>query len=266
MPDATVHCDTTSGPFEFHLYRRWSPNGVDRAIELFEQHFYDNSHFFRVVHGFLVQFGLSYTTDRALHQLGDSTIRDDPQLVPPIKFEEGIISYAGGGPNSRNSQLFIAYGPVPSLGRELWETPIGKVVKGMENVRKFYDGYGDMPPWGKGPVQQKIRNRGASYMEEEFPLMDRFLECKIEKKDDKKEEYPQHIRSREDNAVVKEKIITNIRSKVEPVKDLKDVKDMKSDGKDYVSFMKLIFLVLLVFWGLKAGLRRLRRNKVSKSN
>lgn len=246
MPDATVHCDTTSGPFEFHLYRRWSPNGVDRAIELFEQHFYDNSHFFRVVHGFLVQFGLSYTTDRALHQLGDSTIRDDPQLVPPIKFEEGIISYAGGGPNSRNSQLFIAYGPVPSLGRELWETPIGKVAKGMENVRKFYDGYGDMPPWGKGPEQQQIIDRGASYMEEEFPLMDRFLECKIEKK-----KHPQHIRSREDNAVVKQKI---------------EVMTNTSDGKDYVSFMKLIFLVLLVFWGLKAGLRRLRRNKVSKSN
>jgi len=28
----------------------------------------------------------------------------------------------------------------------LWETPLGKVVEGMENVKKFYS-YGDMPPW-----------------------------------------------------------------------------------------------------------------------
>ena len=182
-PTAVVLCHTSAGPFSFDLFREWSPNGVDRAIELFDKGFYDNSHFFRVVPKFLVQFGLSYTENEHLKALGDRSIPDDPQLDPPIPFEEGIISYAGSGPNSRNSQLFIAYGPVKSLGKQLWETPIGKVAKGMENIRKLYAGYGDMPPWGKAPEQQKIRNRGASYIKEDFPLLDHFETCTVRRTD-----------------------------------------------------------------------------------
>ena len=47
-----------------------------------------------------------------------------------------IIS--GSGPNSRDSQMFIAYGEIPGLGDELWETPFGEVVEGMEHVEEFY--------------------------------------------------------------------------------------------------------------------------------
>jgi hypothetical protein len=75
--------------------------------------------------------------------------------------------------------LFISYGG--SFGRELWETPVGKVVEGMDNVRNFYAGYGDMPPWGQGPLQGNIYAEGAAYMEENFPKTDRFLECKVER-------------------------------------------------------------------------------------
>ena len=80
---------------------------------------------------FLVQFGISYTKDRELKQLANKAIADDQKFDPPIEFKEGTISYAGSGPNSRTSQLFISYGKVSSLGRELWETPIGEVVEGM---------------------------------------------------------------------------------------------------------------------------------------
>lgn len=50
----------------------------------------------------------------------------------------------------------------------------------MEHVRKFYGGYGDMPPWGKGPVQYKIHSEGRAYIEEHFPHLDRFLRCQVE--------------------------------------------------------------------------------------
>lgn len=66
-----------------------------------------------------------------------------------------------------------------SFGTQLWETPIGRVVKGMDAVHKFYSGYGDMPPWGKGPVQGNIRAEGIGYMQENFPLTDAFLECQV---------------------------------------------------------------------------------------
>jgi len=245
-PTAIVNCDTTSGPFQFHLYREWSPNGVDRAIELYEKHFFDNSHFFRVVHGFLVQFGISYSLDQALIRFGNSNIPDDPQLDPPIPFEEGIISYAGGGPNSRTSQMFIAYGPVASLGKQLWETPIGKVVKGMENVRKFYADYGDMPPWGKGPVQGKIRQEGVAYMEENYPLMDHFLECHLKKPIDSET----HIRSIRD--------VTNDKAPQSPVLRVKTKNQPQSENLStpmivavFVAFCVLLKVVVSQFRGAK---------------
>ncbi len=124
--------------------QEWSPNGYDKAVDLFERHFYDNSHFFRAVPNFLVQFGISYSKDKELQQFAKTSIQDDPKHDPPIEFHPGIISYAGSGPNSRTSQLFFSYGSAKSLGTQLWETPIGKVIEGMDNAKDFYS-YGDMP-------------------------------------------------------------------------------------------------------------------------
>jgi cyclophilin family peptidyl-prolyl cis-trans isomerase len=90
-----------------------------------------------------------------------------------------LIHPSGSGPNSRSSQIFIAYGPNKGLGRELWETPVGRVISGMEHAAKFYS-YGDMPPWGKGPVQNKI-HRGRDYIDEEFPLTDSFDTCTVQR-------------------------------------------------------------------------------------
>jgi len=161
------------------LVRKWSPLGYDRAVALFQRRFYDHSHFFRTVHGFLVQFGISYTADEDLRHFASHPILDDPQLDPPIPFEEGTVSYAGSGPNSRDSQLFIAYDAIDSFGEELWETPIGTVIEGMENVKQFYDNYGDMPPWGNGPEQWRIEEEGINYMEKNYPRMDKFTTCTV---------------------------------------------------------------------------------------
>eukprot|EP00526_Cylindrotheca_closterium_P015361 CAMPEP_0113635552 /NCGR_PEP_ID=MMETSP0017_2-20120614/18535_1 /TAXON_ID=2856 /ORGANISM="Cylindrotheca closterium" /LENGTH=249 /DNA_ID=CAMNT_0000546343 /DNA_START=112 /DNA_END=861 /DNA_ORIENTATION=- /assembly_acc=CAM_ASM_000147 len=159
------------------LNRIWSPNGYDRAVELFEKKFYDGSHFFRVVKGFLVQFGISYSEDKELKKFAKSTIKDDPPKG--IKFKRGTVSYAGSGDNSRTSQLFISYGSAASLGREKWETPIGEVIEGMEHVESFYS-YGDIAPFGPGPAQGKIYS-GPSYIEDNFPKTDSFIRCRTER-------------------------------------------------------------------------------------
>jgi len=65
-------------------------------------------------------------------------------------------------------------------GKESWETPIGTVIEGMDSVKKFYGGYGDMPPWGKGPEQGSIRKDGIAYIEKSYPLMDKFETCFVE--------------------------------------------------------------------------------------
>jgi peptidyl-prolyl cis-trans isomerase A (cyclophilin A) len=173
---AVIECGTSKGDFAMELNRSWSPMGYDRAVELFERGFYDGSHFFRVVPKFLVQFGITYSTSQDLKKFARNPI---PQFNPFIPFEEGTISYAGSGDNSRTSQLFISYGNSKSLGTQKWETPIGKVVSGMENIRNLYS-YGDMPPWGKGPVQGKIYS-GRSYIEDNFPLTDKFHTCRVKR-------------------------------------------------------------------------------------
>jgi hypothetical protein len=71
----------------------------------------------------------------------------------------------------------VAYGPNKGLGRELWETPLGHVVSGMEHIEQLYS-YGDMPPWGQGPVQNRIHN-GRHYIDDNFPLIDSFETCTV---------------------------------------------------------------------------------------
>ena len=169
------------------MLKEWSPHGYDRAVELFERGYYDKSHFFRVVKKFLVQFGMSCyaltkcENDAELKHLAESTIADDPQLSPPIKFEEGVVSFAGSGPNSRTSHLFIAYGAIQSLGKELWETPIGRVIDGMDTVWNLYGEYGDMKPWGKGPQQHLIAQKGLKYLNEEYPNLSQFDHCSVKR-------------------------------------------------------------------------------------
>jgi cyclophilin family peptidyl-prolyl cis-trans isomerase len=91
---ALVRCGTTQGEIVLELYRHWSPHGYDRAVQLLEAGFFDNSHFFRTVPGFLVQFGITYAGEDVA-KLGRKPIPDDPQLDPKIPFTEGTISYAG---------------------------------------------------------------------------------------------------------------------------------------------------------------------------
>jgi cyclophilin family peptidyl-prolyl cis-trans isomerase len=104
-------------------------------------------------------------------------IRDDPNLNKGIN--RGYLSFAGGGPNTRSTQLFIAFEDLDFLGKEPWETPFGKVTEGYETLDALYKEYGDIPPFGKGPDQQKIHNRGNAYLKENFPMVDYIISCEV---------------------------------------------------------------------------------------
>src|SRR5436309_10370037 len=54
-----VKFDTSKGPFVVEVHRNWAPNGADRFYDLVQQKFFDDTRFFRVVKGFIVQFGIS---------------------------------------------------------------------------------------------------------------------------------------------------------------------------------------------------------------
>lgn len=76
------------------------------------QGFFDHSFFFRNVPNFLNQFGITNSDDTHLRSFMQATIPDDTVPDPPIPFQLGTMSFAGSGPNSRTTQMFIAYGYV----------------------------------------------------------------------------------------------------------------------------------------------------------
>jgi len=170
-----IICGTTvrnSEPIVFEFHHGWAPRGVEHAVSLFRKGFFDGVPFFRVIKGFLVQFGLNY--DKGLQiRLGDTSIKDDPPLDPPIPFAPGIISFAGSGDNSRTSHLFVSYERSKSLGTMPWETPIGVVTSGMKTLQSLNGEYGDKPS------QDEIRDQGRAYVMNEFPNMHHMTTCTV---------------------------------------------------------------------------------------
>src|SRR5262245_7273287 len=50
--------DTSAGVFVIEVHRDWAPLGADRFYNLVKNGFYDDIRFFRVLDGFMAQFGM----------------------------------------------------------------------------------------------------------------------------------------------------------------------------------------------------------------
>lgn len=154
--------------------RAWAPRGADRFYNLVEHHFFDGSVFFRVLAGFVAQFGLS-SNPRISAAWARATIPDDPVLKSNLR---GTLSFATAGPNTRTTQLFINLGNNTRLDA-MGFAPFGEVVEGMNIVDELYSGYGDGPPSGDGPNQSLISREGNTYLERDFPHLDRILTARV---------------------------------------------------------------------------------------
>jgi peptidyl-prolyl cis-trans isomerase A (cyclophilin A) len=158
---------TTQGEFTIHVTRAWAPNGADRFYNLVRHHFYDGATFFRVLPGFMAQFGISaYPEVSKVWE--NATIKDDPIVQSNHR---GFVSFATAGPNTRTTQAFINYGNNEALDRSGFSA-FAVVSDGMEVVDKLYNGYGEGAPDGHGPNQGLISTRGRAYLEKGFPKLD----------------------------------------------------------------------------------------------
>jgi peptidyl-prolyl cis-trans isomerase A (cyclophilin A) len=158
---------TTAGDFTIKVTRAWAPNGADRFYNLVQHHFYDSATFFRVIPGFMAQFGLSaYPQVSAAWE--EANIRDDRVVQGNHR---GFITFAMAGPNTRTTQVFINFGNNERLDKDGF-APFGMVTDGMEVVDKLYGGYGEGAPDGHGPDQNLVGKRGRAYLEKSFPKLD----------------------------------------------------------------------------------------------
>ena len=174
---AFVQCRSTKGDFVIEVFQDWSPLGARRFLDLVEVGFFTDIGLFRCVDNFLTQFGISDNPD--LKHWHEDNIPDDPNLNLGIK--KYYVSYAGGGPNTRSTQIFIAFEDLDFLGREPWETPFGRIVEGFEVIDSLYTGYGDIAGFGTGPDQQRIYQEGNQYLRENFPALDYIESCEFVK-------------------------------------------------------------------------------------
>lgn len=162
--------DTTKGKIAIEANRSWSPKGVDRLYELVQGGFFKDIAFFRVVDGFVVQFGI-HGDPKVSSQWKSKNIEDDP-VKESNKI--GTISFATAGPGTRTTQLFINLGDNARLD-SMGFSPVAKVVEGMDVVKKLYSSYGERPDQGA------IQSKGNSYLKGSFPEMDYIKSAEISK-------------------------------------------------------------------------------------
>lgn len=162
-----VRFETSAGPFTVLVHRAWAPRGATRFHRLVEAGYFDGDRFFRVIPGFVAQFGISGDTARAL-AWRRRPIRDDPVIRSNTR---GTLTFASAGNDTRTSQIFINLTDNARLDG-MGFAPFGEVVEGMATVDSLYSGYGDGPPQGHGPDQARIFHEGNAYLEKSFPKLD----------------------------------------------------------------------------------------------
>jgi peptidyl-prolyl cis-trans isomerase A (cyclophilin A) len=159
---------TTAGNFDVTVTRSWAPRGADRFYNLVKHGFFNNASFFRVVPGFVVQFGIN-ANPRVTQAWNAASIKDDPVKQSN---REGYLSFASSGPDSRTTQIFINLAENKNLDG-MGFSPFGKVTSGMAVVKKIYGGYGEAPD------QSAISSQGKSYLDKNFPALDRIISAKV---------------------------------------------------------------------------------------
>jgi peptidyl-prolyl cis-trans isomerase A (cyclophilin A) len=164
--------ETNQGTFVIEVHREWAPNAADRFYNLVKNGFYDNARFFRVLSGFMVQFGLNGDPEiqRPWSSVG---LPDEPAKQSNLR---GFVSFAReSSPNSRYTMVFINYKDNSYLDSEGFP-PFGQVIAGMDVVDKLYGGYGRT----NVPDQRRILSEGNAYLAAEYPRLDFIRRARVD--------------------------------------------------------------------------------------
>ena len=159
--------ETSKGSFTVEATRSLAPNGADRFYNLVRSGYFTGVEFFRVIPGFMCQFGI-HGDPKVAAAWRDARIPDDAVKGSNTR---GMITFATAGPNTRTTQLFINFADNANLDG-MGFSPFGKVSEGMDVVDKIYGEYGEGAPRGRGPDQGRIQQEGNAYLKKDFPNLD----------------------------------------------------------------------------------------------
>lgn len=159
---------TTQGDISFECPKGWAPLGEQRIHELIKDGFFKDIAFFRVITGFMAQFGIS-GDPKISAKWENANLTDDPVVGSN---NAGTLTFADSGPNTRSSQLFINLVDNPRLDGSGFSPVCKTNAKGLAVAKKLYAGYGEGAPGGSGPSQDQISHQGNSYLKSDFPKLD----------------------------------------------------------------------------------------------
>ncbi len=163
---------TTEGRFLVEVNREWAPIGAGQFYSLVKEQFFDDAGFFRVVPGFVVQFGLP--ADPARNEKWLQGLQDEP-VVQSNK--RGFLTFAKSNrPNSRTTQLFISLSDNNNLD-SMGFSAFGQVIEGMDVVDMINSEYGEEPQ------QPEITAQGNDYLNSRFPNLSYIQTARIIKDD-----------------------------------------------------------------------------------
>ena len=165
-----VKLETTEGDVVIAVHPDWAPLGAARFKEAVEAGVYNDATLFRVVPGFVVQFGIPGDPKEAA-KWRDNTIKDDAVTQSN---KRGTITFATAGPNSRTTQVFINLGNNANLD-SMGFAPFGEVVEGMDVVEKFNSEYADRPT----STQMQIQTQGNAFLDKQFPGLDKIENAEV---------------------------------------------------------------------------------------
>ena len=165
--------ETSQGPFVIEVHREWAPLGADRFYTLVKSGFYDGVRFFRVLNGFMAQFGLS-GDPKVQSAWASANLMDEPPKQSNLR---GFVTFAKESrPNTRYTMVFINYKDNSYLDADGF-APFGQVVVGMDVVDKLYSGYGRT----NVPDQLRIKSEGNAYLAADYPMLDFIKTATIER-------------------------------------------------------------------------------------
>src|SRR6185295_3116644 len=159
--------ETTKGNFTIEVTRSLAPNGADRFYNLVRSGYVKDIAFFRVIPGFMCQFGI-HGDPKVAAAWKTSSITDDPVKGSNTR---GAITFATRGPDTRTTQLFINFGDNKNLDG-MGFASFGKVTEGLDVVDKINGEYGEGAPRGRGPDQGRVQKEGNAYLKKDFPNLD----------------------------------------------------------------------------------------------
>lgn len=165
-----VRFETSKGSFVVDVTRSLAPRGSDRFHELVTIDYFRGVRFFRMVPGFIAQFGIH--GDPAVNDVwNEATIPDDPIRGQNTR---GTMAFAASGPNTRATQLFVSTGDnVRKLDGQRLFMPFATVVEGMDVIESLNAEYGEEPNFSR------IVRQGNAYLNKWYPALDSIVSATV---------------------------------------------------------------------------------------